>query len=338
MSELRRDPIRGHWSIIAPERGRKPNDFLKKVATQQAAGTCPFCPDHEAETPPELLAVRQNDSAANTPGWSVRIVPNLYAVVRPEVKPGLLEVPGMEGLYRNCEGFGVHDTIISTPDHAQRPWQFSVDHWDRLLALIQHRMHELWARKRVKHVALYENQGPMAGASRSHAHMQLLALPLVPPLVESVLATAKQHRERHDVCLFCDYMRREIEDGLRVVSADLAYATLAPYASRVPYELIVLPRAHRSSFDAVPNGERRRLAVHLREVLQRLATQVPDVSYNMVLHSTASTDQDASSSFHWHLELLPRIGELAGLELGSGAYLNWKPPEQAASELRAVDL
>ena len=37
---------------------------------------------------------------------------------------------------------------------------------------------------------------------------------------------------------------------------------------------------------------------------------------------------------HWHLELLPRLSVLAGLELGAGIYVNAVPPEEAAARLR----
>ena len=37
---------------------------------------------------------------------------------------------------------------------------------------------------------------------------------------------------------------------------------------------------------------------------------------------------------HWHIEVVPRLTVLAGIELGAGIYVNTLPPDDAALALR----
>lgn len=332
MSELRRDPLRGHWSIIAAERGKRPSDYERRDEPSDSAESCPFCPGHEYATPPELMATRIGGTPPNTPGWSNRLVPNRYPALGRDPDP----VPDDGRLTERRRGFGSHEVLVATPDHTRHWSRLTVDQWDRLLSICQHRMSELWRDAQVKHVTLFINHGAAAGASRQHPHMQLMALPLVPPVLETLNARFRAQYAVSETCLMCDIIADEEKERARIVSDDLAYVTFAPFASRVPYELCIAPRAHRGSFLSVPNGERRRFALHLRGVLERLQALAADVPFNFVLHTVCAAEPDPKAPFHWHAEILPRLSSQAGLEWGSGMYLNAVAPEQAAQQLTAL--
>jgi UDPglucose--hexose-1-phosphate uridylyltransferase len=333
MSQLRRDPIRGHWSIIAPGRDKRPGDHGDPVPADPAeSGPCPFCPGNEEQTPPEVEAVRPNLTGANQPGWLVRIVPNRYPALAAEAQPG----DGLEiatELVRSVPAVGSHEIVVATPDHTRRASHFSVDQWDTLLAACQFRMQELMQDRRIKHVVLFHNHGEKAGASRSHEHLQLMGIPMTPQTVSQEVVSARAYRTRHERCIFCDVVVHEIQDRRRLVLADEAFVSFTPWASRMPYELWIVPRAHRASFLQVPHRERCLLAAHMREVLQRLEQVFGDLPYNWMLHSMPETDADADV-YHWHIEFLPRLSHQAGYEWGTGGFINTTPPEDAAAELR----
>jgi Galactose-1-phosphate uridylyltransferase len=113
MSELRRDPISGRWVIIAIERGKRPSDFTPVSQKRKLKGFCPFCPGNENTTPNEIIAFRPPNTAPNTPGWSLRVVPNKFPALQIH---GDLNKRG-EGLYDKMNGIGAHEVIIETPDH-----------------------------------------------------------------------------------------------------------------------------------------------------------------------------------------------------------------------------
>ena len=49
-------------------------------------------------------------------------------------------------------------------------------------------------------------------------------------------------------CLLCDLLQEEVRRRERVVAFDERAVLLAPYASRSPYELQLVPRRHERSF------------------------------------------------------------------------------------------
>ncbi len=337
MSQLRRDPVRGYWCIIAPGRNRRPDEYGdRKVVQPQESGPCPFCPGHEEQTPPEVDAVRPNTSQANAPGWLVRIVPNRFPALVPDDDPEPIDADAGTELYRVVPACGSHEIVIATPEHHRRATHFSVDQWDTLLAASQFRMQQHMDTGKAQHVVLFHNHGEKAGASRAHEHLQLMAIPMTPQAVTQELASCRVYHAKKHRCIFCDLLEREMH-GPRFIYADEAFVSFAPWASRVPYEIWILPRAHRHSFLAVPHRERCLLAAHMRELLQRLEVLFGDLPYNWMLHWLPDGVEDASV-YHWHIELTPRLSYQAGYEWGTGGFINTTPPEEAAERLRQLPL
>ena len=164
MSEIRRDPLRGHWTIIAGSRAARPSDFSRPAPASEKRSACPFCPGNERLTPSEVMAVRPSDDPPNEAGWSVRVIPNKYPAVRSDVPLAPLDTGG---LFERVPAMGAHELVIVSPEHDRGFSQISTDHWDRVLAVCQHRMYQLWQTPNTQHVALFLNHGPAAGASRS---------------------------------------------------------------------------------------------------------------------------------------------------------------------------
>lgn len=333
MGELRQDPLTGTWVAIATERARRASDFATGPAPENdAAVDCPFCPGNERMTPPELEAVRPTDTRPDTPGWTVRVVPNKYSAFQAPAEGRV--TPPARGFWASMPAQGAQEVVVVTPFHRQALPTATVDHIDHVLAVCQHRMHALMQRPWVAYPLLFQNVGPAAGASRVHAHFQLVGLPQVPATATTRSESGARWHLDPRVCGVCQVLAEEERQGLRVVLADTGFVTHTPYASRVPFEMRLIPRAHKARFTELDPAERRRLAEHWKQVLNALTTAVPGVPYNWVLYTGAT--EVTHPGDHWHIDVIPRLTHQAGVEWGTGMYINPVPPETAAEELRAA--
>ena len=78
MPEVRIDTLTGQRTIVASDRATRPGGGLSATPSEPIdEEKDPFLEGHEDRTPPESYAIRANGSAPDTPGWAVRVVPNL---------------------------------------------------------------------------------------------------------------------------------------------------------------------------------------------------------------------------------------------------------------------
>jgi UDPglucose--hexose-1-phosphate uridylyltransferase len=297
--------------------------------SQRTVKGCPLCEGHEQETPPETYAVRPQGGAPDTPGWLVRAVPNKYPVLAQDGDP-LPADPlgggrGEPGFFSAGTPAGLHEVVVHVPQHATSLSELGQE--ELALALDGWR-----ARLRASAGAAYShlivNEGPAAGASLEHTHAQLYGLPFVPPIVA-------RERERFSAyntrtmggCLLCDLVQEEVRRRDRVVAVDERAVLLAPFASRVPFELQIVPRAHAPGMveaDSVP-------AALLGEALERLRRALGGTP---PLNLWVRNAPRGTEHFHWRIDIVPRTTQLAGLELGAGIGVNVYSPERAADDLR----
>ena len=335
--EFRRDPLHNVWVVFAPDRQRRPQDFA--AAVLQTGILDPFAEGNERLTPPEVYAFRREKTRPNEPGWRVRVVPNRYPAMRIE---GPLEARP-EGLYDRLSGIGAHEVIIETPDGKIALEDLTVDAIAEVLASYRERMLDLDKDQRFQHIYVFKNVGPSAGASLTHAHSQLVALPLVPPFVEGKLNRAREHYVIKQRSLFSDILNTEITDGTRLVADNDGFYLFCPFASRFPFELAIYPKRHHPDYVSCPPEELHDLAEILRFALTRLNIALDHPGYNLLLHTAPlqrhGTERFASArhDYSWHLEIVPRFNALAGFEIGLGSYINTVYPEQAARFLRGEE-
>jgi UDPglucose--hexose-1-phosphate uridylyltransferase len=332
--EFRRDPLHNTWVVFAPERQRRPQDY--DAATISPTALDPFAEGNERLTPPEVFALRKEKTKPNEPGWRVRVVPNRYPALRIE---GQLDAKP-EGLYDRVSGIGAHEVIIETPDAKTALEDLTISGMAEVFATYRERILDLDKDSRFQHIYIFKNNGPSAGASLAHAHSQLVALPIVPPLVEAKLIRAREHFAARQRSLFSDILHTERSGGTRMVAENDGYSLFCPYASRFPFELAVFPRRHNPEFASCSPTELYDLAEVVRFALQRLNAVLEKPGYNLLLHTAPLkrplNDRFASAKhdFCWHLEIVPRFHSLAGFEIGLGAYINTVYPEDAARFLR----
>ena len=327
MPELRRDPLIGRWVVIAADRAFRPSPPRSTVKSR--AETCPFCPGQEAAATPEILAYRPAGSAANGPGWSVRVVPSRVRAVGVE---GELD-RSAEGLCDRMNAIGAHEVIIESPEHGKDLGELSADQVESVLWAYRERIQDLRRDLRLRSCHVFRSRG--LGSPIDHGHSQLIALPVVPRTLADELATSRRHFEAHERCLLCDLLAQEKRDGARIVAENGHAIALAPFASRSPFEVWVLPLRHHSHFEELDRAAAHGIAELLRTTLRKLDLALEGAAYQMELH-TAPLREPALAHYHWSLRIAPGLIPSTGAEPASGVAFNPVPPEEAAAFLRKL--
>jgi UDPglucose--hexose-1-phosphate uridylyltransferase len=333
MPELRKDPIVGRWVIISTDRARRPSELAGPPASAPKPGVfCPFCPGAESKTPHEVLAYRDGPPQPNGPGWNLRVIPNKYPALKIE---GNLDKQG-EGLYDKMNGIGAHEVVIETPRHEFQLADLDEPQVERVFTAYRDRMLDLKRDVRFRCVMVFKNHGASAGASLEHSHSQLIALPVVPITVAEEMRGARHYYEYKERCIFCDIVRHEISDGRRVIYENKGFVVLAPFAPKLPFETWIVPKTHHASFEETERVAFRELANAVRTALRKLRAALDNPPYNFMLHTAPFAEKDAPH-YHWHVEIMPTLTQVAGFEWGSGFYINPTPPEDAAAFLRGLE-
>ncbi len=328
MPELRRDPIIGRWVIIASERGKRPYDFvLEKDKTK--GGFCPLCPGHEHTTPPEVLVYGRPDHNPNGPGWRLRVVPNKFPAL---IIEGDLDKRG-EGIYDKMNGIGAHEVIIESPNHHETLAEMDVEQLVLVFRAYKDRIIDLARDMRFKYIIVFKNFGRAAGASLEHSHSQLIALPIVPQIIQEELDGCMRYFDYKERCVFCDIIRQERSQDTRLVDENEDFVTICPFAPRSPFEMWVMPKRHQSRFISMDDSQLYQLARLFSSTMKKLENVLPNVPYNFMLHTAPLRDSHLEH-YHWHIEIMPKINTVAGFEWGTGFHINTVPPEEAASILR----
>jgi len=329
MPELRQDPILGHWVIISEERGRRPASVAAPVPAA-SDGECVFCPGNERATRAEVYAIREAGTLPDSPGWRVRVVPNKYPALRPD-EPNDGE---QQGLFRRRSGWGHHEVIVEGEAHTRSVTELDARRMREVVDTYRDRFRALACIPELRSAFLIKNVGDAAGMSIEHSHSQLIATPVLSPVLEAELRAAREWAAaRNGGCIWCEMIRAELERGERVIDIRGKLLAFCPWAARFPFETWILPLEHESHFELANQACLGELAELLPDVLRAIENCLSTPSYNYAIHS-APFPSEATSDYHWRLAILPRVTRVAGYEQSSGVFINHVRPEDAAEKLR----
>ncbi len=323
MPLFRKDPFGRAWVLISPERGLVASDFGSVLPFPERS---PLSSGNERETGPEIAAVRPSGTVPDGPGWRMRVIAQPSALVEPRA----FREEGDE-LFRQAPSSGYQELIVEHPDARMTLDAMPRNHLVDVLRLYRERLALLAAHPDIRHVQITRNVGRAAGALYQHPHAQLLAVPVGSRWVEEEVESAHRYTRDHGGCLFCDVLARELKLRERVVTSNDSYVAIAPYAAKTPFETWILPREHDSAFTGVAANTLPQLADLLQTVVRGLNDALDHPPYNLLVHTLPAS---GDASFHWHIEVLPRLTRQAGFDWGSGFYVNPTPPEDAARFLR----
>jgi UDPglucose--hexose-1-phosphate uridylyltransferase len=324
LREVRVDPLSGQRAIVATERAKRPGaEFHVEPPAPVDPGSDPFAAGHEDRTPPELYAVRPNGGPPNSPGWTVRVVPNLYPAVTPDA-PEPAPQPNPD-LFWAGPARGAHEVIINAPDPVTSLAALTVEQCSAAMEVWRERMR---AHADAACLHLIVNERTEAGASLPHTHAQLYALEFVPSMIA-------RERERFGAYatrtmggnLLADLVQDEVRRRERIVAIDGESVLMAPYGARFPFQLMIAPRTPRMRFEDEGPIAAAMLHAALGCLARRFGAGPP-------LNLWIRTAPSGAEHFGWRIDIVPRLTHIAGLELGAGVNLNVVAPERAAAELR----
>ena len=333
MPEIRIDPVSGLRVIVAAERSERPG-ARSPIADREPIDPegDPFREGNEDRTPPEVWALRPKGGEPNSPGWKVRAVPNLYPALEGQASPGAGSDPldsgrGDPELFAVRPASGGHEVVVNTPEPVSSLHHLGPEGLGVAMEGWRERMR---AHAGAACVHLIVNEGREAGASLPHSHAQLYALPFVPSAIARERERFTAYRDRtQGRNLLADVLQEEVRRRERLVAVDGEAVAICPFASRGPFHVQIVPRTPVARFeDDGATG-----AALLHDVLGRLSAALGGLPpFNLWLR----TAPRGAESFCWRLELLPRLAQPAGLEMGAGVELCAFAPERAAAELRSA--
>jgi UDPglucose--hexose-1-phosphate uridylyltransferase len=280
-----------------------------------------------------VLAYRPQGSPGNSPGWTVRVVPNKFPALQVEGDTGR---EGL-GMYDRMNGIGAHEVIVETPEHKHGLADLPTKQIEDVLWAYRARIVDLKRDLRLRYIVVFKNHGPAAGATQEHSHSQLIALPIIPTSVIEEIDGCRAHYTQKERCIYCDIIRQEQTDGTRIVAENAEFVCLAPFAARFPFEMWILPKRHAAYFEESQKTQFELLARMLSDALTRMNRALEHPPYNFLLRSSPFHER-TGEFYHWHLELMPKLTQVTGFEWGTGFYINPVLPEEAASFLREIEL
>lgn len=236
-------------------------------------------------------------------------------------------------LFRRRDLTGGHEVIIEGPHHFH-----SLTQLDRLTTRLvfqayRDRLYHWLVNHSIAYAVVFKNVGYQAGASLVHSHSQLIATDILPSDVARVAGRMELFYSQNGKCLLCQTLRDELDQLARIVEETTDFVAYCPFASRLPSLLTIVPRAHASQFELLPDSHIDQLSWLVHRLVRRLEHCFPEASYNYVIY-TAPRVQQGTAWFHWRIELFPRLSTLAGFEWGSECFINPQTPEAAARQLR----
>ncbi|XP_010558718.1 PREDICTED: ADP-glucose phosphorylase [Tarenaya hassleriana] len=324
--EIRKDPVTNRWVVFSPARAKRPTDFKSKSPQNPnpKSSSCPFCIGREDDCAPEIFRV------PDVPDWKIRVIENLYPALNRdlEIQTGQLKTG------RVLPGFGFHDVVVEAPVHSIQLSDMDPEDIGGVLLAYTKRIEQIKQHDSVKYIQVFKNHGASAGASMSHSHSQILALPVVPPTVSSRLDGTKEYFDQTGWCCLCEAKPKEL-----VINESCHFVSFVPFAAAFPFEIWIVPKYHSSHFHDLDTNKAVDLGRLLKLMLQKMAKQLNKPPFNYMIHTSPLEVAESQLLYtHWFLQIVPQLSGVGGFEIGTGCYINPVFPEDVAKVLREVSL
>lgn len=334
--ELRQDVVSGEWILVAPARRKRPQQTgkIKEISTPRSL--CPFEDPLITNSNGDPLAwysSRGKENGSIKKNWILQVIKNKYPALAEYSREAC---PSHEsaGPYKKIAGVGSHEVVIPR-SHTKFLWDMTPKEAETIIAAYQDRFQYHAEGACLEYIFIFHNHGRAAGASVWHPHSQLIALPIIPPDVRRSIRGSELYFHENNKCAHCEIITWERTQKERIIYQNKAFIVIAPFASRIAFEVRIFPLAHAPRFERMTPEERAYCADALVTTLKKIKKALRKPAFNFFIH-TAPIKGNNFEFYHWHLEILPKTSIFAGVELGTGIEVLGVPPEEAATLLRRV--
>ncbi len=295
---IKKNFLTGECVIYSLDRAKRPQNIKKDILTTPLK-ICPFCLENKHMTS-EPVYSSFNDE--------IRIIYNKYPIT---------------GYDR--ESYGVHYVLIDTKDHEKNIINYTDEHMFYLIKSIKDILNILYKDNKLKYVQVFKNQGMNAGASQSHSHWQVLGLDILPNKQKYMLNVLKQYEKEYCKCYFCN-----LDYSKNLVYENNEFIAFCPEDSLYCYEINIIPKKHITNIRYLDNNMINQLGIILKKCLIKLNLACNNVDYNICVYNGIREEYE----YHFFIQIIPRVGNLAGFEFSTGMFVNSMLPEDAAKNLR----
>ena len=322
MAKLRQNIVTGDWVVIAPERAKRPEDFVMAAAPKRHLDVhnCPFC----LENP--VSEYKHSIKEAETK--NIYTIPNKYPAFAKED-----DVISESELYFSTKSLGGHEVII-IKDHQKEIYEGGWELLKELFSVYQNRYLYYQKDPAIEYAMPIHNLGPEAAASIEHPHSQFFASSIIPNLVEKELEGSLKFLKDKKECVFCAMIKEEKRYSVRIVAENQDFIGFTFFAARFPFEMWILPKKHLGHFEKISQGELENMGKIVYDLLSKLNTTLKLPPFNWWIHTGPTKKNHIGEFYHWHLEIAPRVSKFGGYEMGSGIVIDVVSPELAAEFLR----
>lgn len=325
MAKLRQNIVTGKWVVIAPERAKRPEDFIMATAPKRNLGNgCPFCLTNPNGEYGKSIKDAETDN--------IYVIPNKYPAFNSTDEEIINE---SDDLYFSTKSVGGHEVII-IKDHQKEVYEGGWELLTELFGVYQSRYLYWQKDPTIEYAMPIHNLGPEAAASIEHPHSQFFASSIIPNLVEDELIGSKKFFEDQKKCVFCAMIEEEKKSQIRIVAENEDFIAFTFFASRFPFEIWILPKKHSSAFETISRGEVENMAKVVHECHAKLNASLKFPPLNWWIHTGPTKKDHVGEYYHWHMEIAPRVSKFGGYEMGSGIVIDVVSPELAAQFLKKV--
>jgi len=323
-NEIRKDYLLDRWVIISPKRSKRPH-ITQETKLPVKDDSCVFCPGNEHMSGKSIIEKPEKN-------WQIRVVNNKFPALTKDAK----FYEKSDGFKDKISGYGSHYIIVDTHLHNLHPSRYNILQWERWFETIADLMYAEMADDAIKYVLAFKNHGVEAGASQLHPHTQVIAMPSIPFLIQQEMKRAEEYYDLTGRCAFCDIIKMESSEKVRVVFENEEVVVFCPFAPLQPYEAWIFPKFHRPSIQ-ITHKTREEMLKALGHLLDAYYRGLNDPPFNFMLHTAyPRMDKPTANSYHFHIEVLPRIEKDAGFEYGAGMNITTVSPEESAKFLREL--
>jgi len=336
MPELRKDPIVGRWVIISVERSRRPKNIARTKQNSPEPG-CLLCLDNSSSLLSEKGILSGLSQSAHDVQWQACSLPDTNPALRMENPP---ERKG-KGVFDTIRGVGTHEIIVEDPERCGNIAHLTEEQIGKVLACFVDRVKKMEGDPRSKYVLIYKDYEPH---SKKLCFSQLIAMPVAPKRIREKLIGARNYFQLHERCIFCDIIKQETREQKRIVAENDQFIALVPFASRFPFEILILPKQHSHDIAVLGGNAQASAAAIIKNILLKFEQGLGDPSYSMIFYFSPYIEKKAGhwktieEDYHVHIEIIPRLTNIAGFEWGAGFFICPIAPEDAALYLRETEV